>query len=392
MQRIVIDEPYVPVLPHRGKLWPAILSLYVPYMLRKQHGVSKVTVIHAERVKQSRDAGHGIMLTPNHCRVGDPFVLNSLSRQIGTPSFIMTSWHAFKQSKAQTFFLRRAGAFSIYREGIDRAAVNTAIDMLESAERPLVIFPEGFINRTNDLLKDFMDGTALIARTAAKRRAKLDPPKKVVIHPIALRYKFIGDINGPAGKVLDEIETRLTWARQGGSLYDRISKVGNALLTLKEIEYLGQAGAGPIGPRLTALANSILHPLEEQWVDKRYDDSVPSRVKRLRSAIVPDMTKGDLPEPELARRWKNLSDLYLAEQLYRYPPDYLEDHPTPERILETIERLEEDLTDRVRVHGEIHATVTAGEAIEVSPDRPRGGPDPLMGQIRDQLAALLGSA
>jgi hypothetical protein len=76
--------------------------------------------------------------------------------------------------------------------------------------------------------------------------------------------------------------------------------------------------------------------------------------------------------------------------LNHYPPDYLRNNPTPERILETIERLEEDLTDQIRVHGEIHATITVGEAIEVSPERPRGMADPLLAQVHNQLVSMLG--
>jgi hypothetical protein len=182
----------------------------------------------------------------------------------------------------------------------------------------------------------------------------------------------------------------LTWAKQKVPLYDRIVKAGSALLALKELEYLGQADNGEVGPRLKKLVDAILWPLEDQWLKERHDDSVPTRVKRLRTAILPDMTKGELDEPEKERRWKNLADLYLAQQLNHYPPDYLRNNPTPERILETIERLEEDLTDRIRVHGEIHATVTVGEAIEVSADRPRGQADPLMGQVQDQLVSMLG--
>ena len=111
--------------------------------------------------------------------------------------FIMASWHLFMQDRVQTFLLRRAGAFSIYREGIDRAALNTAIDILAEAQRPLVMFPEGFISRTNDRLNPLLDGVSLIARSAAKKRAKLEPPKKVVVHPVAIRYSFHGDIQPP---------------------------------------------------------------------------------------------------------------------------------------------------------------------------------------------------
>src|ERR1700684_2347406 len=177
MQNIVIEKPYVPIPPYHGRIWPNILTLFVPRMLRKKTGTASVECTHADRLAKSIAAGHGILLTPNHCRDEDPFPLGILSRQVHSPFFIMARWHLFMQNRLKGFLRRRAGAFSIYREGIDRAAVNTAVEILENAERPLVIFPEGIVSRTNDKLNDLLEGTALIARTAAKKRAKLQPPK-----------------------------------------------------------------------------------------------------------------------------------------------------------------------------------------------------------------------
>jgi N-acetylglutamate synthase-like GNAT family acetyltransferase len=88
-----------------------------------------------------------------------------------------------------------------------------------------------------------------------------------------------------------------------------------------------------------------------------------------------------------------LADVYLAQQLFHYPPDYVKSNPTPERILETVERFEEDLTDKIRVHGPISATVTVGTAIAVNPTREgRGSGDPLLQQIESQLREMLGLA
>lgn len=308
--------------------------------------------------------------------------------------FIMASWHLFMQDKLRTFMLRRAGAFSIYREGIDRSAVNTAVEILETAERPLVIFPEGFISRTNDRLNDLMDGTALIARSAAKKRAKMQPPGKVVVHPVALRYTFKGDINASVARMLDEIEARLTWRPQRQlQPLERIYKTGGALLALKELEYTDRTGTGDLGERLNRLIDAILDPLEKEWLEGKQEGIVPVRVKKLRTAILPDMTKGELDEAERERRWKQLADLYLAQQLFNYPPDYVKSNASPERLLETIERFEENLTDQVRVHGPIQATVMVGEAVEVPSAREgRGGGDPVMEQIERQLRGMLGIA
>jgi len=391
MQNIVIDKPYVPVPPYRGRFWPMLLTLFVPRMLRKNYGITHVNCVHADRLTQSIRQGHGILLTPNHCRDEDPFVLGALSREVGSPFFIMASWHLFMQNRLRAFLLRRAGAFSVYREGIDRTAVNTAVEILENAERPLVIFPEGIVSRTNDKLNDLLDGTALIARAAAKKRAKLQPPQKVVVHPVALRYRLHGDVAAAISPVLSQFESRLTW-RPSDKLppVERIYKLGSALLTLKEIEYLGEVRQGDIAPRLESLIDTILVPLEIQWLKEKQPGSVPTRVKRLRSAILPDMTADHIDEAERQRRWSQLADLYLAQQLFLFPPDYVRNNPTPERLLETVERFEEDLTDVVQVHGELHATITVGEAIEVSPTREsRGSEDPLMENIRKQLQALL---
>ena len=237
-------------------------------------------------------------------------VLGPLSRAAGTPFFIMASWHAFMQDRLSGFLLNRAGAFSIYREGIDRGAIDTAIGILEKAERPMVMFPEGIIARTNDHLNPLMEGVALIARSAAKKRAKQEPPKKLVVHPIAIRYYFHGNIDAAVASILDEIEARLSWQPQRHlSRLDRIYKVGSALLTLKELEYTDQPQTGEIAQRLQNLIDRILNPLEEQSAQGKHDGSVVARVKRLRTAILPDVVKGELDEAELARRWRQLADV-----------------------------------------------------------------------------------
>jgi 1-acyl-sn-glycerol-3-phosphate acyltransferase len=172
MNSVVSDKPYVPVPPYHGTLWPRALNLYFPRYLHRRYGTSKVEIVGAEKVRASIAAGHGVLVTPNHSRDEDPFIISALAREVGQPFFVVASAHLFMGNKLQAFLLRRAGAFSIYREGMDKQAVQTSIEILESAERPLVIFPEGHISRTNDRLTPMLEGTALIARQAAKKRAE----------------------------------------------------------------------------------------------------------------------------------------------------------------------------------------------------------------------------
>ena len=391
MQNIVIAKPYRFVPPQRGAFWyHAFMPLLKTYLWRAQ-GIAAVECLHMERLQQSLAAGHGVMLAPNHSRPSDPMVLMQLARQLGRPINIMASWHLFMQNAVQSFLLPRLGVFSIYREGADREALKMAMQLTAEADRPLVIFPEGVISRHNDKLNNLMEGTALMARGAAKQRAAANPPGKVVVHPVAIRYLFDGDVQAAVEPVLRDIERRLSWQSQAHlPLEERIAKIGSALLALKEMEYFGAAQEGSLGARLEKLIDRLLTPLEAEWLKGRREKEVVQRVKLLRIAMLPDMAGGTLPEAELQRRWRQLAEIYLAQQLAFYPPGYLADNPTPERLLETVERFEEDLTDKARIHSPVRVIVEVGEAIEVSTERARGTEgDPLMVAIREQLEKML---
>lgn len=391
VQNIISDKPYQFVPPYHGNFLRGLLELWLPHYLRKSHGLVKVECRGVENLRQSLGAGHGILIAPNHCRPCDPMALGMLSREAGAPFFIMAARHLFEHGPLQTGMLRLAGAFSVHREGMDREALKAAVDILKTAERPLVIFPEGVITRTNDRLLNLMDGTAFIARNAAKQRAAASPPGQVVVHPVAIRYHFDGDIGAALVPAIEEIEARLTWRpQQGKTIIERIGRIGSALLGLKEAEYLGGPRPGGISERLERLINSLLEPLEKEWLKGERGGDVVARVKKLRTAILAEMVNGDIPEAERARRWRQLADLYLAQQLSCYPPDYVDENPSPERLLETVERFEEDLTDKTRVYTPLRAMITVGTAIPVDPARTRGGEDPVMVQLRAQLTAMLG--
>src|SRR5205823_2843108 len=136
--------------------------------------------------------------------------------------------------------------------------------------------------------------------------------------------------------VLEEIERRLSWRAQADKpLTDRIVKVGEALLTLKELEYQEKPQEGEIPARVARLMDHILVPLEQEWLKGKREDGILGRVKALRAAMLPEMVAEKVDEPERRRRWKQLADIYLAQQLSNYPPDYFKPEPTPERLLET---------------------------------------------------------
>jgi 1-acyl-sn-glycerol-3-phosphate acyltransferase len=389
MQRVVIDQPYTFVPPRFSRFWYRLLSHVVPRQLKKDYGIATIECVGAEKLRGSLDAGHGVLLVPNHCRPCDPLVLDTLAKEVRRPFSVLASWHVFMESRVQRFLVPRIGGFSVYREGMDRESLKCAINTVVAGRFPLVVFAEGIITRSNDRLVNFMEGSAFMARAAAKRRKD----GKAVIHPVFIRYFFEGDLCEAVVPVVEEIEKRLTWQPQTQlPLGERILKAGAALLSLKEIEFLGEARHGQFRERLQRLMDHLLDPLENQWTGGRHDGDAMARVKRLRSAILRDMLKRDISEQEREARWRQLAELYLVQQLYCYPGDYIE-KATPERILETVERYEEDLTDLARPHFPLRAVITVGDPIEVDAERDRvREPDPVSLEIRRRMEILLESS
>jgi 1-acyl-sn-glycerol-3-phosphate acyltransferase len=393
VQQVVVEKPYEFIPPHRGNWWPTIAQRLrlIDRWLRKEHGVTTWECRHTDRLRNSLDQGHGILLTPNHARPCDPIVMGWLAREARTHVFAMASNHLYHQDKFTAFAIRKMGGFSVNREGIDRQAINTAVDILTTAERPLIVFPEGAVTRTNDRLQALLDGVGFIARSAAKKRLRATQGGKVVVHPVAIKYVFQDDIRAAVDPVLTDIEHRLTWRPQRDlSLMDRITKVGLTLLGLKEIEHFGAPQEDRFQVRLEKLIDHLLHPLENEWLGEPQSGPIVPRVKALRMQIVPDMVRGEISTAERDRRWRHLENIYLAQQVDSYPHDYLETLPTVDRILETVERFEEDITDEARVVGDLHVIIEVGEAIEVPDRRDRTAAiDPLMVAIRDSIQQML---
>ena len=171
---------------------------------------------------------------------------------------------------------------------------------------------------------------------------------------------------------------------------ERVARVGSALLSLKEIEYLGRPQSGSFHERQSRLIDGVLKPIERQWLERSPASDIFGRVRALRRAIVPEMIEGTLSPQETTQRWKQLSDIELAQAISSFPADYVESRPSVDRILETVERFAENLTGKEKMHRPLHAIVQIGQPIDVKSRRTRGtDTDPLLTTVSDQLQCIL---
>lgn len=399
MQNIIIAKPYRFIPPHRGTWVPSLIQSLrvVDAYLNRFEGIASHEVRGIEHLRDSLRQRHGIVLAPNHCRYADPLAVGWVARQADVHLYAMASWHLFHKNSFQSFAMRMCGAFSVYREGIDRQSLDTAIDILVDASRPLVVFPEGAVFRTNDQLQPLLDGVAFLARSAARRRAKREGGK-IVIHPVGIKYVFREDAIESMLPVIDALESRFTWRThptESGEeknvqhVLQRVKRLDEALLSLKEIQHWGQAQSGDIAQRRRQLVEHLLETVEAKWLGSTQSGSMLPRIKQLRMKLVPRLLKPVANAHAPSEIWADLEKLYTAQQIGSYPEGYL-DQLTDMRLLETVERIEEDITDRATRHRSLHAILQVGEALVVDPEKPaKDEPDPLMRNLQERLEAML---
>jgi 1-acyl-sn-glycerol-3-phosphate acyltransferase len=366
-------------------------------MLRRQARVGVVQVHGLAELSAIIGPNDGVLICPNHSHLADGPVMMQASSQAWRPFHFMAAWHVFRKHRGiDGWVLQRMGAFSIDREGCDRRAIRQAIDLLAGGQS-LVVFPEGEIYHLNERLTPLREGVAFIAASAQRELDKSAAAARaaagrVWVVPTYIRYEMLGDVRPALAKVMTELEERLVMKpRHDALLHERIIAFGEALLTLKETEYLGHAcdRDRPRQERIDRLIEHLLARHEQIHLGRvNTDEKTPVRVKSLRRKLLESCDEtgaGTLP-PEVQDA---LRDVHLALQLFAYPGDYVGSRPTPERMTETVEKFMEDFLHTTRPIGLRRACVTFGDPIDVKALAGSARPRQLAAELTSKLESAI---
>ena len=137
---------------------------------------------------------------------------------------------------------------------------------------------------------------------------------------------------------------------------------------IKELEFLGHAGSGPLPARLEVLSRS--HPQRHRGGDTDYRPAPSGPRTGEGTAAARDSDrwrKPNLSDEQRHQLREDLDDLFLCVQLYSYPGDYVAEEPTLERMAETLDKFEEDVLSQfsATVRGTRRATLLFGQPIAV---------------------------
>lgn len=371
MNRFREDTPYLFRPPKYSRFWaPLIYRLSDTFFLRRKHKVVGVKVVSGgEELLQKYRDGHSLLIAPNHSDHCDPHALLHLSRRFKMPVHFMATKEVFAKGKGlQGPILQRVGVFSIDREGSDLKSIKEAMRILAEAKYPLVMFPEGEIYHLNERLTPLNEGVATLAlRIARKMRKEEKDGKQPLIIPTAMKYSYIDDISSTFPERLAKLEEHILWAPQEDlGVADRIYKFGEAILSLKEKEFLNRTLEGPLPERLRKFREILISREEEQYFSKASKGEHPARVRRLRGKIRSILLDGEKPEQKvIIQCYKSLDRLYVAIQLYSYPGQYLREKASMDRVAETIHKFEEDVLQENRIRGKRSVEVTFCKPVDM---------------------------
>lgn len=296
--------------------------------------------------------------------------------------------------------VQRLGVFSVNRGGVNVEARRFARAVIVAGTYDLMMFPEGEIYLLNDLVMPLKPGVVRFALEAATELRQQGAPRPILIVPVAIKYRFTGDITPNLEAILARLEAEVLGEARIGPLYPRIAALGTELLARAERAYAVTPVPGmDLFERVRGLRRALLERLERKHIGQVQDgfdfDRARKLMIRIQGLLLAKEGQGGYYGPPAAPTDDPLTaDLEAARLCARsvaFHEDYLLQNPTPERMAETLTKLKREVMGR-----EIRAPLASRRAlIRVAPPvdvrefLPRQGAAPFPDEIIEALVIRL---
>jgi len=388
------QKPYIFCPPKHAAWFRPVLHGLTAFFLRRRFNIRSVQIRGQEDLVRLVRGGQSVLVTPNHADHADPALLVTVGQRHRLAFHFMAAREGFEKGALQRLVLQHSGAFSVDREGADLASIRTAMNILRECRHPLVIFPEGEIWHHHEELDLLNEGVATILLRAAE---KLPEGRRSYAIPTAIHITHDLSEAATFSSRLATLERRITWKPKSRmQVVDRIYRLGGALLSIKEEEFFGEAQQGDLVERIQKLQHHLVRQIEQKHGRSDEAQPIPLRIKALRRVIRQELNAGSPPSPKRGEElYDELEQLFVAQQLYSYPGQYLRRNPTVDRIAETLFKLEEDVLEMENYPAPRRAEVIFGEPIDVLHElqkwklNTKTGVRPMTGLLRERIQALV---
>jgi len=302
-----------------------------------------------QEARRNRDR---LLFVINHPSHSDPQALTEIQRRLGVDACFMAAYDVFLRNRFSAWAMCRLGNFSIDREGSDRKAMATAIQMLAGGERALNIFPEGNVYLTNDRVTAFLDGAAFIALKAQAAADGAADGAAVKIIPVSLKFTHLTTPREAITERMLKLGADSGYQFPPGGHEDPLGAVlglGRHILA----DYLEKHDLADHIPSddpslytaLETFASSLVARVED-GLEITSPEGTPlvARIAKVRTKIHQIRTD---PDASSHSEINGLADrAILALRIHGYLTPYLTEKPTIDRYGETVERISEDFYSR----------------------------------------------
>jgi 1-acyl-sn-glycerol-3-phosphate acyltransferase len=338
------DKPYRYFPPKYSAVWAKFFKAYNRKVeLPRKLLIEQVQVHGWSELARQIEPGDRLVFLPNHSTHADAPVLVEALRQCGLHSFVMAAYEGFLKNRVQRFALQRMGCFSVDRDASDTQPMKQAVETIEQGDHVLTIFPEGNVYLTNDRITPLLDGAAFI--TLRAQQSLLKKGRRVLAVPVSMKLTHLTNARELIARRLDpliqQLELEVDLRRDPA---EAIRGVGQAALhrNLKQ-RGLDVPEAESLAELVPAAAGRVLDGLEKKLdLQPKPGATLIDRVRQCRRVIHEVRTDPDRAVDHAAANiWAN--EAMLAFRIASYAVGYATQHPTIDRIGETVEKLEEDM-------------------------------------------------
>jgi 1-acyl-sn-glycerol-3-phosphate acyltransferase len=397
------DDPHHNFRPAKPSRFCLHLTWQLLRYILRQRQVLRVEIASEDiaRLKALKD--ERVILTPNHPTNTDPALLLELSRRAQMPFYYLSCREAFDGWRgAWGVLIQRLGAYSVVRGTIDRESFRYTRELLAKPRAKLVIFPEGEVYSQNDSLLPFQVGAIQLALWGAEEARKTEPGARVLLLPIALRYRFAEDVRAELDHKLASLEKKLEIESARDleltNLHARMRRVATKVLAQVETEYSLEPQPGDdLTPRFLAAKEAALERAAGLLDEKMPRGTVPERMRVLLHRAESELHELNehLEENEdenigrmdrVLRAWRDLERLANWVAIY---DGYASQKLSAERLAEVIFRLENDVMGKATHAGARIATVRVGEPLELPAEIARRELPSWTAKLEESVRALL---
>ncbi len=372
------------IAPQYNNIVTRFVHWAIPFWMRQTTDLRQVEAKNLETLVQAYEQFEAgkirLILAFRHPTVNDPIAIAYLLSQL-MPQAAKASGVKLRQpihahfmydrgvplwtGEIMGWLFSRLGGTSIRRGKLDRAGLKSARNLLLNGVFPFLAAPEGGTNGHSEVVAPLEPGIAQLGFWCLEDLAKADRHEQVVIIPIGVQYKYLGNAWPQVEAILSELEAQagITSPDQGTvdqqRMYQRLYQLGEKLLGIMETHYrkFYHQTIAPIDPtlpadqvfgqRLQQLLNAALS-IAESYFDVQPQGSNVDRCRRLEQAAWDNIYRDDVDlehlsviERSLANRVAIESEMHLwhirlVERFVSVTGTYVREKPTLERFAETL--------------------------------------------------------